>query len=121
MDARSLVLLGSILTASPSLITVDPTFTDAGAGLGDVVEGATAWGDYDNDGDLDVVLTGLVGSTAITRLYRNTRGSPRPLLWLGGVERLRQRRRPRPDTHGRDRPRVDHARVPQYGRRLRRR
>src|SRR4029453_16234033 len=75
MDARSLVLLGSILTASPSLITVDPTFTDAGAGLGDVVEGATAWGDYDNDGDLDVVLTGLVGSPPLTRLYRNPAGN----------------------------------------------
>ncbi len=33
-------------------------------------DGALAWGDYDNDGDLDLLLTGYDGSQRHTKLYR---------------------------------------------------
>jgi len=32
---------------------------------------SVAWGDYDNDGDLDLLLTGDVNSIPLARLYRN--------------------------------------------------
>lgn len=36
-------------------------FTDIVAGLIGVRSGSAAWGDYDNDGSLDILLTGTVG------------------------------------------------------------
>jgi hypothetical protein len=32
---------------------------------------SAAWGDYDNDGDLDIIITGEKGSSRITRIFRN--------------------------------------------------
>jgi hypothetical protein len=50
-------------------------FTDIGAGLAGVHSGGVAWGDYDNDGDPDLALTGLApGNTYVTRVYRNDAG-----------------------------------------------
>jgi len=46
-------------------------FKEIDAGLTDVQYGSTAWGDYDNDGDLDILLSGEEGSSFITKLYRN--------------------------------------------------
>jgi uncharacterized repeat protein (TIGR01451 family) len=48
-------------------------FSDAGAGLPGVYNGSAAWADYDKDGDLDVLLTGLSEGGYISRLYRNNR------------------------------------------------
>jgi uncharacterized repeat protein (TIGR01451 family) len=51
-------------------------FTDVGAGLADIVNGSAAWGDYDNDGDLDVLLAGQIEyETGASRVYRNDGGS----------------------------------------------
>jgi len=51
-------------------------FTDINAPLDGAERGTAAWGDYDNDGDLDILLCGFNGSgLAITKLYRNTNGS----------------------------------------------
>ncbi len=56
-------------------------FTDIGAGLVGLKWGSVAWGDYDNDGDPDVLVTGTEGATntnnsiPVTRLYRNDRGT----------------------------------------------
>ncbi len=84
-------------------------FTDIGAGLTPAYEGSAAWGDYDNDGDLDILLTGRdSGSYAYASVYRNDGGGAFTdigaglhgvLQQLGGVGRLRQRRRPRHPAH----------------------
>jgi len=56
------------------------TFTTmAGPFLG-VLGGSVAWGDYDNDGDLDLLVTGVTSTVpsvgvAATRLYRNDGGT----------------------------------------------
>ena len=40
--------------------------------LTDVSSGSAEWGDYDNDGDLDILITGLDTSfTPVSKLYRN--------------------------------------------------
>src|SRR6185295_15944155 len=52
-------------------------FSDALAGLTDTFEGNGAWGDYDNDGDLDILLTGYTEYPDVgTILYRNDGGTP---------------------------------------------
>ena len=43
---------------------------DIAAALTGVPYSSVAWGDYDSDGDLDILLTGATGSP-VTRLYRN--------------------------------------------------
>jgi hypothetical protein len=46
-------------------------FIEINAGLTGVESGSAAWGDYDNDGDLDILITGYTGNTSISRIYRN--------------------------------------------------
>lgn len=49
-------------------------FTDIQAALTGVVGGSATWGDYDNDGDLDILMTGDAGlwpEPGVTRVYRN--------------------------------------------------
>lgn len=49
----------------------DSTFTDINAGLAGVDRGSAAWGDADNDGDLDILLTGFSNSGRIAKVCRN--------------------------------------------------
>ncbi len=49
-------------------------FLDTGAGLPALSSPSLAWGDFDNDGDLDLLLTGTSASGSISRVYRNTAG-----------------------------------------------
>jgi len=51
------------------------SFSNIGAPLTGVMACSTAWGDYDNDGDLDVLLAGETSTGSITHLYRNNAGS----------------------------------------------
>jgi len=46
----------------------------AGAGLTGVYTSSVAWGDYDNDGDLDILLTGATTGGYVSKLYRNDGG-----------------------------------------------
>jgi hypothetical protein len=49
-------------------------FTDINAGLTGLSGSSVAWGDYDNDGDLDILLAGSPGSGSVTIIYRNDNG-----------------------------------------------
>jgi len=80
-----IVLTGETGTASPA---VDPdtriyrnhrgSFVDSGSQLTGVFGGSVAWGDYDDDGDLDILLTGsswgMFGPVPVAQVYRNDRG-----------------------------------------------
>jgi len=76
---------GQTLTV-PDAFTVirggSTTFTAYGADIAPVesTSPANAWGDYDDDGDLDLVVTGEGGSgTPSTTLYRNDNGRLTPV------------------------------------------
>ena len=83
-------------------------FTDIAAGLTGVYRRFGGVGDYDNDGDLDILLTGTSGYGYVAKVYRNDGGGVftdigaglTGRLQLGGVGRLRQRRRPGHPAHG---------------------
>ncbi|MFC1501197.1 FG-GAP-like repeat-containing protein, partial [Elusimicrobiota bacterium] len=48
-------------------------FSDTSAALDAVDYSSLAWGDYDNDGDLDLALCGNDGTSIITKIYENDR------------------------------------------------
>ncbi len=50
----------------------DVAFTNSSIDLIDLQEGAVAWGDYDNDRDLDLLVTGNTSSGRVTKIYRNS-------------------------------------------------
>lgn len=50
-------------------------FADTGSTLIGVKNGAVAWGDYDNDGDFDLVVTGDDGSNPTSKIYKNNSGT----------------------------------------------
>jgi predicted nucleotidyltransferase len=50
-------------------------YTDIGASLAGVENGSVGWGDYDNDGDLDILLTGLSAGGPVAKIYRNDGGA----------------------------------------------
>jgi len=54
----------------------DNTFTDSGISFTGVYNGSAAWGDYDNDGDLDLLVTGTTAFTlnSLSKVYRNDGG-----------------------------------------------
>src|SRR5207244_1896402 len=53
----------------------DGTFTPQAVNLPALRGCCVAWGDYDNDGDLDLLLAGLTDDlTRVTKLFRNDGG-----------------------------------------------
>jgi hypothetical protein len=51
------------------------TFVDSGASFHNVYLGTVRWGDYDNDGDLDLLLAGNELGMDILSIYRNNNGT----------------------------------------------
>ncbi len=99
--------LDILLTGSTSAAGITPaskiyrnngnnSFTEqTGIALIEVNYSPVAWGDYDNDGDLDILLTGTDGTTTISKIYRNNGmvvntapSKPTNLLWDGLVNKL---------------------------------
>lgn len=75
-----LLLTGSTIGAAPltRIYRNDGhgALTDTQAGLPALSSSAAAWGDYDNDGDLDLILEGTSATnTAIAEIYRNDQGA----------------------------------------------
>jgi hypothetical protein len=67
-------------------------FTNIAASLPGMDLGFVAWGDYDNDGDLDLLFSGNSNDGFVTRIYRNDGGTFTdinagllPLLWCSGA------------------------------------
>jgi len=51
------------------------TFTQAVTNLTGVADGSVAWGDYDDDGDLDILLAGESAGEHMTEIWRNDGGT----------------------------------------------
>ncbi|MBD2149020.1 S8 family serine peptidase [Pseudanabaena sp. FACHB-1277] len=81
--------LGTITNDDIEIIPTSP-FTSIDVGLIGVYGKNVNWGDYDSDGDLDILLTGGIGSinNNISKVYRNDGGSfidiNAPLLGVEG-------------------------------------
>jgi hypothetical protein len=70
-------------TASGEAVTrvyrnVGSSFHDVGADLPGVSNGSAVWGDYDDDGDLDILLTGQSEQGPVSLVYRNVIPAPAP-------------------------------------------
>ncbi len=49
----------------------DGSFVEVAVSLTGTISGGLAWGDYDNDGDLDLAISGFGSTVAVSKLYRN--------------------------------------------------
>jgi len=71
---RSYNSFGTSLHSNAITVQTLNQFSDVNVGLPGVYESSVAWGDYDNDGDLDLIITGATGSIGISKVYRNDNG-----------------------------------------------
>lgn len=69
IPGSSLILVISTLMGATAHAN---TFTDIDAGLTGVLSSVVTWCDYDNDGDLDILIAGEDGPFDLTtKIYRN--------------------------------------------------
>ncbi len=64
------------------------SFVDIGAGLPGIWAGSGEWGDFDDDGDLDILLVGKTGNSGepnIGKIYRNSSNTFAELLSFDGI------------------------------------
>jgi hypothetical protein len=67
------IVLPALFTAA---VTVAQPFTPITANLAGAGRSCTAWGDFDNDGDLDLFIAGLgINDERVAAIYRNDEGS----------------------------------------------
>ena len=70
VKARSLLLSLVCVISTIATLTAQ-TFTEVPTVFRSIYTGSHVWGDFDNDGDLDVILSGFDGSQFGTWLYLN--------------------------------------------------
>lgn len=77
-DGRLDFLLAGATGASSSGPSATQVWRNTGSGFNNlnlalpgIVYGAAAWGDYDNDGRLDIVLAGRSGASKVAQVWRN--------------------------------------------------
>ncbi|MBN1198553.1 MAG: VCBS repeat-containing protein, partial [Bacteroidales bacterium] len=56
----------------PASLTLPPFTEQTGLIQDQLADGSVAWGDYDNDGDLDILIAGSNGLQDLTLIYRNS-------------------------------------------------
>ena len=70
INTKTLPILTLLLVLSIELCS--QTFTEqTGISLTELASTSIAWGDYDNDGDLDILLTGTERTGNVSKIYRN--------------------------------------------------
>jgi hypothetical protein len=69
---KKIILLSIALTLS--ILLWSTTFTEIATNLPGLWVGNSEWGDYDADGDYDVLLTGIYTDYPQTKIYRNDNG-----------------------------------------------
>ncbi|MBK7978950.1 MAG: VCBS repeat-containing protein [Ignavibacteriae bacterium] len=72
----TLTILEKIVIHCKSNSISEPLFTEISeTSLIGVSSSAVDWGDYDNDGDLDILLSGFTDNNTVTKIYRNDGGN----------------------------------------------
>ncbi len=70
-----LILTALILRAVADMPARSTPFADIGAPILPVYESACAWGDYNNDDQMDITVAGNGASGPVCRIYRNSNGA----------------------------------------------
>ena len=63
--------MGALSLLFSSITGIPQEFTEVPTTLIPIRAGSHVWGDFDNDGDLDVIVSGTGGSEYSTRIYLN--------------------------------------------------